>query len=78
LLDNSFIVNNNDKIKIIIKIQDKYTSYFTYIKNKLSSFDLSYSNYENNITPLVSYAKAKISTFSAIGKLIKVMKLTSL
>lgn len=79
LLGNSFIVNNNNKIKIIIKIQDKHTSYFTHIKNKLSSFDFSYSDYEDNITPLVSYAKAKISTSSAIvkkGKLIKVMKLT--
>lgn len=37
LLGNSFILNNNNEIKLIIEIEGKHMSYMTYLQKKISS-----------------------------------------
>ena len=39
LLGKSFILNNNNEIKLIIVIESKHSSYFTFIKN---TFNISF------------------------------------
>ena len=37
LLGNSFIINKNNEIKLIIEIESKYNSFFIHVKNKISN-----------------------------------------